>query len=168
MPNKELSTTFRPTSMGKIMRKLKKDKLIHSSIDNSDGLLPSINQIALSSAHDIRINIPPDVLGETGLEDFVDSRTLCLGWGDWNTIITFNATNKDRIKKISRNEGVRFTIIGDVIEGTGNTSIDVGGKYVPTPRIESERFTSDSWMTYGIESYIELLISANEMYKASL
>ncbi|MGH9476176.1 MAG: thiamine-phosphate kinase [Terriglobales bacterium] len=154
--DKARSPLFAPRAQTGPMRALAAQGLITAAIDNSDGLLPSLEQLAISSRVDITVNLenlvpPPDA--PAGL----DPARLWLGWGDWNVVATMRVGDLASAKRLVAHEGVPVTPIGYCSPGTGSVVLERAGRRSIAPRLESERFAADSWFGTGVDGYIKLI-----------
>ena len=56
--------------------------------------------------------------------------------------------------------GTDFHVIGMVSQGEPNVNLRWRGQSGSLIKLDSQRFTADSWFTAGIESYITTLVEA--------
>lgn len=155
------SPLFRPKSQWRAMNALAKERLVQASIDNSDGLLPSLQQLAQSNQCEIELDvaalaraIPGERAGD--MSDELRIRA-CFGWGDWNVIAAIAPENVERATRIAQRHGVSMSRVGEFKDRTPGVVLRRDGRIQIAPRLESERFATDSWFTKGIESYVEAL-----------
>ncbi len=156
------SPLFRPRSQLLAMQGLSAARKVHAAIDNSDGLLPSLAQLASGSRCDIvldlsKLAVPksPDAVGNIN----VDPARFWLGWGDWNVIASISEPDLASAAEIVAAEGGVLVEIGKVGgHGPGRVTVIRNGATQDAPRLESERFAKDSWFVGGIESYVKLLL----------
>jgi thiamine-monophosphate kinase len=162
--NPSSSPLFRPRSQITSMRLLAEASIVNASIDNSDGLLPSLNQLASRSQCDIELDLsqlkvprqPAD-----SIQTDIDDARLWLGWGDWNVIASISESNLSTAQRLVSESGGVLVQIGKVIgSGPGVVRVSRHGATREAPRIESERFAKDSWFSGGIDSYVKLLLEA--------
>jgi thiamine-monophosphate kinase len=161
LTDRSASPVFRPRSQVAAMHTLAESGLVNASIDNSDGLLPSLSQLASLSGCDIvldleRLTVPdcPDKYVAAN----ADSARLWLGWGDWNVIASISEVNlSSACRSVSEAGGVIAEIGKVVSSGTGRVLVSRNGMIQDAPRLESERFAKDSWFSGGISSYVKLL-----------
>jgi thiamine-monophosphate kinase len=137
--------------------------LLSSGLDNSDGIYPSVNELASQNNVDIILDYSEVIWDPLVLKVAkwlkVDPIRLGLGWGDWQIVGTVPENKLEILKnKMSKlNTGVHT--IGKVISGTGKIRIIYEGQYGIMNPIESERFSKNSWFTQGIDSYINELLN---------
>jgi len=141
------------------------NKLLSSGLDNSDGLYPSVKELALKNKVDIildfsEIKWDPAVLHiskAVGIEPI----RLAVGWGDWQLVGTVApAKYSELIVKMGEID-TPVHRIGRVVEGSGTVKLSYKGKIGPMTPIESERFSQKSWFTQGIDTYIAELLNTN-------
>ena len=131
---------------------------IKAAIDNSDGLLASLGQLAAANEVGIELNL--DQLKvfnweQTGVDD---PARLWLGWGDWNVLVAIDRGGSQVILDLAADLSADIVQVGEVVEKNG-VVLTRGNVRQPAPRLESERFSTDSWFTAGVSSYVEQLLS---------
>ncbi len=162
--NREVSPLFRPRSQISVMHHLRAERKLHAAIDNSDGLLPSLVQLAGMNSCSISLDL--DRLTVPGIREFpsvadVDTARLWLGWGDWNVVAVIGEAELPSAREIVTDAGGVLVEMGRVAApGPGQVSVIRNGVTQEAPRLESERFAKDSWFAGGIESYVKLLLEA--------
>lgn len=154
------SPVFRPRSQSRATRALASAGLIRACMDNSDGLLPSLQQLA--SANRLGALLDLDLLPAPSEGPFgcTDTARLWLGWGDWNVIAAINPKEIEAAQSVAADACTKLIRIGEMLPGPPGVSIRRRGNTVNAPRLESERFAKDSWFARGIDGYIELLMNA--------
>jgi thiamine-monophosphate kinase len=157
-PDRELSPLFRPRSQLGTMAELAEDGLVTSAMDNSDGLLPTLQQLAMASGVTLSLDLDSLPSPERGEPLAVDSARLWLGWGDWNVIATVAPQDLSAAKKIAQERGSCILEIGAVGPGPPGVRLLRNNVVAPCPRLESERFAEDSWFAHGIEGYVKALL----------
>ncbi len=155
------SPLFCPHSQLSAMSWLSNARKITAAIDNSDGLIPSLSQLAIANSLDLALDLTK--LSVSGVSDTagiqVEPARLWLGWGDWNVIATVNPSDFATAQKIVEQAGSVLIQIGEITgPGSGRVVLNRDNKTQEAPRLESERFAKDSWFTGGIESYLRLLL----------
>jgi thiamine-monophosphate kinase len=160
--NKNESPVFRPRSQLSVMHSLAQRDLVRAAIDNSDGLLPTVQQLADASGIGAEIELDElTVENEApGIDIGADPARLWLGWGDWNVIVAVDPTSVSDVVSTAREAGSVALPIGCCSASSGAVTLVRGDERAPGPRVESERFAADSWFTSGIEGYVELLLTA--------
>ncbi|MBE0531584.1 MAG: thiamine-monophosphate kinase [Rhodospirillales bacterium] len=155
--DKNSSPVYQPRSQISIMAKLAEANLINAAMDNSDGLLPSLAELSEKSRIGVELYLDnldvPQVVAAEGLEP----ARLWLGWGDWNVITAISPENFEAVRAISENSGGSAIKIGMFTSDRVGVHVCRAGRSIPAPRLESERFSRDSWMSSGIEGYVKLL-----------
>ncbi len=157
--NKQGSPVFRPRSQIKAMKVLAQNKLISAAMDNSDGLLPTLVQLASANSLTIKLDLSRLSVRRGISTITVDPARLWLGWGDWNVIAAVSTQKLDRASELSAEVGTRVIRIGEFLSGRPQVLLTRGTQTRVAPRLESERFSRDSWFATGIQGYIDLLLS---------
>lgn len=156
--NKDSSPLFRPRSQLRVMRKLAQANLVVAAIDNSDGLLPTLDQLA--AANGLRIELNLDELQVAhAVAPGIDPARLWLGWGDWNVVAVIQPQNVEKALALAEAAGGVVIPIGRLIQDEPGVLLRRGSVQAPAPRLESERFARDSWFVGGIEAYMERLLA---------
>jgi thiamine-monophosphate kinase len=156
---KEQSPLFSPRSQIKAMASMARNGLIRAAIDNSDGLLPSLK--LLGAANKLSVELDLSTLAVVNHEQAgnIDPARLWLGWGDWNVIAAVAPADIVQVVNMALANGSVAIPIGTFLD-TGERLVLRRGEVVAlAPRLESERFVSDSWFTQGVERYIDALLS---------
>lgn len=134
--------------------------LLRCAMDNSDGLYPTLAQLA--EANEARIHIRGDQIefdhsvATIAAHLDIDPVRLALGFGDWQLIGSCTQESLDRLQELGEAQDVPVTVIGEVMDGEGVT-IERGGEVGNCLPLDSERFTTGSWFTSGLDGYIEIL-----------
>lgn len=157
--DKQRSPLFAPTSQIGPCAVLAAAGLIKAAIDNSDGTLPSLEQLAISSGVQVVLNLPSLGADQSASESQISERRAWLGWGDWNVFIVVEEGTVGRVRAQCAALGVAATDIGWVESGEAGLHLVGDSERVRAPRLESERFSQDSWFSDGIDGYIERLLS---------
>lgn len=151
------SPLFKPRAATEIMGKLARRGLLSAAIDNSDGLLPSAEQLAERSG--VCVEIDTLALRRIGSTvQGVDPARLSLGWGDWNVLCALDAGDVDECQRLASICGLAVEPIGKCAPG-GGVFLRNGTSTIQAPRLESERFSRDSWFLEGIDGYIGRLLN---------
>ena len=158
--DKQSSPVFSPHSQVRVMEALAGAGLIHAAIDNSDGLLPSIQQLASSSEVAATLDLAVLSVPECG-ELAIDPARLWLGWGDWNVIAAVEPSKHETAQELGLRHGVAVKVIGSFQAGNPQIVLKRGLKTSAAPRLESERFAADSWFAEGLEAYIHRMLSVD-------
>jgi thiamine-monophosphate kinase len=156
--DKHGSPLFAPRSQIQVMCVLAEGRMVRAAIDNSDGLLPSLTQLAAANAIGITVDLAALSVDES--EDLgVDPARLWLGWGDWNVLCAVHPEKFEEVLRVGEEVGVSITPIGSFHGETAGVFLHRHGTTLPAPRLESERFAADSWFSEGIQGYISRLLS---------
>jgi thiamine-monophosphate kinase len=156
--DKTLSPIFKPVSQMKNMSILAASVPIAVAMDNSDGLLATVEQLA--SINDMSIIIDLEQLTVPDAKKLsVDEWRLWLGWGDWNVLVGTAPKDASAILQIAKDEGFSASVIGEFKSGTPRAFVKRGEAVRLAPRLESERFAADSWFSSGIDGYIKTLLT---------
>ncbi|MGO7769837.1 thiamine-monophosphate kinase [Rhizobium ruizarguesonis] len=154
--DKETSPLFSPVSQAPYLYRLHEAGLIQCAMDTSDGLAPTLSELASVNS----LSIEVDLLRIRAVSQFSDvsirAERLWMGWGDWAVVA---AVEEERLNDLARacdQDGITYSIIGEFVEGTAVRLVD-GVRSIPMGRLESERFAADSWFTVGIDEYIRRL-----------
>jgi thiamine-monophosphate kinase len=155
--DKRASPLFCPRAQVDAMECGCRASLITAAIDNSDGLLPTLDQFALASGLGIELDL--EKLTVADCPSAMDPARLWLGWGDWNVI---TAVHPDRLRPLSElcKKIAPILPVGRFTDGPAYATVRRGSKKQRAPRLESERFARDSWFTSGIEGYVQNLLGA--------
>jgi len=159
---RETSPLFRPTSQLAPMKRLREAGLIAAAMDNSDGLLPSLSLLGkannLAAVLDLGVlnmhRATADAAKSLGIRP---AARLWLGWGDWNVVCAVHPKDLARVLEQASVERFEATHCGYFEAARSGVFVRNEEVIVPAPRLESERFASDSWFATGIESYIDAL-----------
>ncbi|MHC2624997.1 thiamine-monophosphate kinase [Bradyrhizobium huanghuaihaiense] len=154
---KNNSPVFRPISQIGFVHRLAREHLVGAAMDNSDGLLPSLSELA--SKNNLGVILDLDALTVPGLtsEESGDAARYWLGWGDWNVIVAVSPAHEGRLFELANTSGASAHRIGCFTAGHHGVVLQRGENIAPAPRLESERFARDSWMLKGIGEYVRML-----------
>lgn len=149
---------FRPHSQSKAVRDLHSNGVIAATIDNSDGLLPTLAQFAAANSACVKIDLDNLSAPEGAADLRIDPARLWLGWGDWNVIGAVRPEMLRIALDLAARGGYAVTAIGELIDGNPSVVLSRNGQSQLVPRLESERFAKDSWFQAGIESYLDSML----------
>ncbi|MBN6102937.1 thiamine-monophosphate kinase [Xanthomonas sp. CFBP 8703] len=149
---------FRPTAQNEVMAALSRQGLVKASIDNSDGLLPSLEQLALASSVSITLDLIQMRAGMTAGPADLDPVRLMLGWGDWNVVCAIDSMNFEQVRLVALSQNSNCIAIGRADSGD-QVFWGRGDHKTVVPRLESERFAKDSWFSEGIDGYVSRLMT---------
>ena len=155
------SPLFRPLSKSIEIRALHSKGLIRASIDNSDGLLSSISQLCAANGLGAILDLgklpEPKKFDEKKEVLGISHQRLWLGWGDWNIVVAVPKESVNKFVETANSEDAKVCICGEFCADISALQLEFGGSLLPAPRLESERFSKDSWFTSGIDGYISLI-----------
>jgi thiamine-monophosphate kinase len=156
-----LKNVLTPMPKVRIGQELAEDELLTSCIDNSDGLYPSLIQLAEANGLQMYINMidvifPPEVLYVSSLLN-LDPIRLTFGWGDWQLIGCCDPNKLNKLREVSQRYEVDVHVIGEVRKGK-SVSLEHKQHTGQMAPVDSQRFTQDSWFTAGLQSYINVLV----------
>ncbi|QOZ47774.1 hypothetical protein XH89_33025 [Bradyrhizobium sp. CCBAU 53340] len=155
---KDRSPVFKPISQIGFVHCLAREHLVRAAMDNSDGLLPSLNELA--SKNNLGVVLDLEALTVPGLtaEESGDAARYWLGWGDWNVILAVSPAHEDRLFELANASRASAHRIGRfTTEHPGLVMLQRGSNTALAPRLESERFARDSWMLKGVGEYVRML-----------
>lgn len=134
------------------------------AMDSSDGLISCFYEIA-GAGRDIDLHVdlspakPEGVVARVATAHGIDVRKLQLSWGDWQLVCTAEQAAVKDISAAMSEMGCPMRVVGWVTAGQGRVWMhDESGTGILN-YVASERFTSQSYFTHGIEQYIEILRS---------
>ena len=156
--DKRISRLFRPVSQLRVLGDFARSGHIEAAIDNSDGLLTSLEQLADASEVGIEIDLDQLTVSNWEQTGADDPARLWLGWGDWNVLVAVGHAGSQAICDLAVDLGADVVHIGKVVEESG-VVLTRGDARQSAPRLESERFSPDSWFTAGISSYVDRMLS---------
>jgi thiamine-monophosphate kinase len=160
--DKSSSPLFRPRSQLSVMNRLVSAHLVTAAIDNSDGLLPTLQQFASANGRGIvldleRLRVP----GIPRTIEPIDPARLWLGWGDWNVVAAIRDTDVAAAQRLAEDLGGFVLPIGRFSESQPEVVLKRGDVFTLAPRLESERFAADSWFSAGIDAYLNQLTTVS-------
>jgi thiamine-monophosphate kinase len=147
-----------------IGRVARERRLLTTAIDNSDGLYPSLVQIASASKVGLDLDtsgmeFAQDVSAMAGELD-IDPVRLALGWGDWQLVGTTRPETLNELREAAMERGVACSVLGRVIEGE-EVLLHHKNRRGSMLCLDSERFTTGSWFTAGLDVYIATMTDAD-------
>ena len=150
------SSLFAPRSQLSLMQELAERNLIRASMDNSDGLLPSLQEIAQKNNCIVDVDIER-IRQHNSIKDDNHIR-YWMGWGDWNVIGVISPKDLPLAQQIASTRQTALVHIGGLGAGAPQVRLQRARNFILAPRLESERFAKDSWFSEGIDGYIIRLI----------
>lgn len=155
--SKDASVLFKPCSQIHLMHRLAAKGLINAAMDNSDGLLPSLNEIAAKNGIGLVLNLDALHVPDLREDEGVEAARCWMGWGDWNIIACVSPDKWKEVQRIASDLGTAVCAIGQLTSEYSGVRLRRDGVIVLAPRLESERFARDSWMSLGIQEYVRML-----------
>ena len=152
--NRSASPVFAPVAQVAAMQRLHAAGLIECAMDTSDGLAPSLYEIA--AVNRLSIDIDLALIRSSSSSSDVPERPerLWMGWGDWTVLAAVDPNNMTRVTELT---GGASTVIGTFAAGNRGVTLHDAGRSTALGRLESERFATDSWFVTGIQGYLRLL-----------
>lgn len=141
---------------------ISKHGLLSSAMDNSDGIYPSVKELALRNSVDAVLDFStvhwdPEVLKVSQLLG-IEAIRLSLGWGDWQLVGTVPRDMYNTLAQAMSAINTPVHVIGRIIPGNGAVYFRQDERLGLMSPIDSERFSNKSWFTKGIDSYIDDLL----------
>jgi len=142
---------------------ISKHTLLSSGLDNSDGIYPSVKELAVRNNVDIMLDFSgiswePEVMKISKLLNIEPTR-LAIGWGDWQLVGTVSESKCDMLIDAMSKVNTPVHRIGKVVPGSGEVKIRYEKKLGRMSPFDSERFSKKSWFTHGIDAYIDDLLN---------
>ena len=155
-----LRNILTPKPKVKVAQAIADKRLLTACIDNSDGLYPSLAQLAEINELQMRVSFD-DVMFSSEVQYIssltgIDPLRFALGWGDWQLIGCCRQGDLEVLRNTSMDHSIQLNVIGQVQEGTGVLLRDKASYKTMAP-IDSQRFTADSWFTTGLDTYRKML-----------
>jgi thiamine-monophosphate kinase len=151
------------------MRALAEAGLLRAAMDNSDGLYPSL--IQLSGASGLGIVLEADQIAfAPAVKDMAERLStepirLALGWGDWHVVAACDPSRLREVTSVALAHGTQVRDIGTFDHRNG-VRVRLGSQEGPLMPLDSERFTTGSWFSSGLESYVSALRNAPLMTRS--
>jgi thiamine-monophosphate kinase len=152
-----------PVPKVKVGVEFRRRNLLSCAIDNSDGLQPSLAQLAQANGLRFMIDLEqwrftPDVQAAADALG-VEPTRLALGWGDWQLIGCCAPDQLPELERIARHHDTAVYALGEVADGSGVVA-RAHGREGPLMPLESERFVATSWFSSGLDGYINQMLHA--------
>lgn len=151
------SPLFKPVSQVNAMQQLRDVGVVQCAMDTSDGLAPTLHELARVNQMTIEIDLAElrSCCSERGIH--IASERAWMGWGDWSVVISVGNKEFLRFMEFVEDNQIDASKIGRFRQGKANVQLFDRGRSIPLGRLESERFASDSWFHKGISFYEEML-----------
>jgi thiamine-monophosphate kinase len=108
-------------------------------------VLPTVAQFTSANSVGITLDLDRLTVPMEGIALDIDPARLWLGWGDWNVIAAIRSSDMLRLNEVCSQESFGAWQIGEFIEGEPHVLLKRVEETQIAPRLESERFASDSW-----------------------
>lgn len=154
---KEKSPVFKPVSQIGFVHQLAREHLVGAAMDNSDGLLPTLSELAFKNSLGVVLDLDALTVPELTHDESDDAARYWLGWGDWNVILAVSPAHANRVFELANLTGASANQIGRFTAEHREVTLKRGANTALAPRLESERFARDSWMLKGIGEYVRML-----------
>jgi thiamine-monophosphate kinase len=155
--DKRNSPLFSPIAQANIVHHLNEAHLIHCAMDTSDGLAPTLEELALVNNLSIHVDLTL-IRAASDLPAGVSRpERFWFGWGDWTVIAAVSQQALEHLAERAKDLGASWSVIGHFHEGEPELRLFDGDRSIRAHRLESERFAPDSWFLVGIEEYIRRL-----------
>jgi thiamine-monophosphate kinase len=155
--NKTTSPLFSPVSQSKVAYQLHEKGLLRCAMDTSDGLAPTLEELAAVNGLIAEIDIANLRAGFKTNAPISRPERLWFGWGDWTVVAAVSQQNYSRLVATLDELSSPWKRIGTFSEGAPVVELVDEGRRIRAGRLESERFAADSWFTQGIDEYIRRL-----------
>ncbi|MER9672714.1 AIR synthase related protein [Mesorhizobium sp. M0208] len=152
----EHSPVFAPVSQSNHMYLLHEQGLIRCATDTSDGLAPSLVELAQVNGMTLQVRLEP-MRRESAIPHIREER-FWMGWGDWTVLAAVPPRALTALEQTLRGIGSAWTVIGHFEAGVPSVWLHDGSDRCALGRLESERFAADSWFKLGIEEYRRRLL----------
>ena len=151
----------RPLAQTRSIYDLNAKRLLSAGVDASDGIGESLRKLADRSKVQVTLaeSLPvTDAVNKVAIANGIHPENLLMSWGGWEMVVTFDASNEDRVRAVAKAAAQQLTILGEVTSGqTGAVVQRVDGHIAPVNLCGSERFTRGSYMLGGLEEYVQVL-----------
>ncbi|MEP2031428.1 MAG: AIR synthase related protein [Paracoccaceae bacterium] len=155
--DKAVSPLFRPISQVRNISILHEDGLLQCAMDTSDGLAPTLEELADKNKLGLVIDtqaIKDHSLHLTSLER---PERLWMGWGDWTVVAAVSPDKTQQLRQTCGERGIQAIEIGEFTDSAVGVFLNSGSSKIRLGRLESERFAQDSWFHLGIDAYEQML-----------
>ena len=153
------SPLFSPVARTNEMARLHAEGYVECAMDASDGLAPTLAELARVNELDILVDLEAIRQASEELTRLERAERLWMGWGDWLVVISVGEAQVDRFLEAVQAQGTAMTVIGRFLPGEGKVRLRGETSEIMLERLESERFAEDSWFHQGLEGYEEMLRS---------
>jgi thiamine-monophosphate kinase len=155
--DKTSSPLFSPVSQATTIHRLHEADLLACGMDTSDGLAPTLEELAIVNSVAIEIDLSALRSASQYNDIAIRAERLWFGWGDWTVVSTIREAKLEAVSTAMASMGRPWAIIGHVVAGQPKVDLVDHDRRLRAQRLESERFAPDSWFTEGIDEYIRRL-----------
>jgi thiamine-monophosphate kinase len=156
--DKTSSPLFSPVSQAKTVFHLHERSLLRCAMDTSDGLAPTLEELALVNNLKIEFDVSRLLASASVDSDLSSQGQLAFGWGDWTVVAGVSNEAYTQTAEVLAELSAPWSTVGEFVEGTSGVDLVNGTNRIRASRLESERFAADSWFTEGIDEYIRRLL----------
>jgi thiamine-monophosphate kinase len=151
------SPLFAPVSQARNLWRLHEQGLIAAAMDTSDGLAPTLEELARVNALQLEVDLAAMRRACPDGPDGERPERAWFGWGDWTVAAVVHTEKLEQFGAAADQIGAAWTRIARFVEGPTEVQLVDGSRRMRAQRLESERFVPDSWFSQGIDAYIERL-----------
>lgn len=155
--NKDQSPLYSPVSQAKAMHTLHQEGMIVCAMDTSDGLAPTLEELAKKNHLGISVETDEIRRFSKNLTSIERPERLWMGWGDWTVVAAINAGSVHALNHLCNKENIPGFEIGAFTDKFQGVELRDGNQAISLGRLESERFAPDSWFHLGIDAYEAML-----------
>lgn len=139
---------------------LAKSNMVTSCMDNSDGIIGCLYELATVNNVSIIIDdnklIPNDAMRKYCIDKGIDYRNLMFSFGGWDLIFTCSKSKVEKLKSLFSVKGYNFNVIGDVIKKSKEQVMLSKNELVyKVNDFSSKRFNKHSYFSFGLEAFIK-------------
>jgi len=149
------SPVFAPVSQARIVHRLHAEGLLACAMDTSDGLAPTLDELARVNRLGLCIRLVTMAGSHSGICERPER--LWMGWGDWTVAAAVPPERLDATLESVGRLGAQATVIGEFTDRNEGVFLASETTSIPLARLESERFAADSWFSKGVEEYRRML-----------
>ncbi|MGB7243807.1 MAG: AIR synthase related protein, partial [Sulfitobacter sp.] len=110
--DKNESPLYRPLSQAMAMYKLHERGLLSCAMDTSDGLAPTLEELANKNRLGISVDTRKIRERSKDLSSIERAERLWMGWGDWTVVAAVDASSVDALNDLVKSEGIPGCEIG--------------------------------------------------------
>lgn len=153
------SPLFSPLSQARHMHRVHAAGLVRCAMDTSDGLAPTLAELAIVNDLGIEVDLASMRDGANPGAAGGRPERLWMGWGDWTIVAAVRPADMHRLASELEASGSACSCIGRFVAGPREVILINEDRRLTMGRLESERFAKDSWFEFGVDEYHRLLRS---------